>query len=189
VDNVFERVKKMVDGAALMADVEGKVTVQGGDYELLINMTGARLIHSNLTWLGPIQYTPEEQEFARSIQRANGVEETGLNAKIQPLEGQERQGGSTDVGDVSWMVPTLHLSVTTAPEGTPWHAWPVVACAGMSIGHKGMIYAAKTLAATMIDLCEDAKMREAVQAEFREKTRSQVYKPYIPEGPPPLPTR
>jgi aminobenzoyl-glutamate utilization protein B len=189
VDDVFERVRKMVDGAALMAGVEGKLTVQGGDYELLINMTGARLLHSNLTWLGPIQYTPEEQEFARSIQRANGVEPSGLNGKIQPLEGQERQGGSTDVGDVSWIVPTLHLSVTTASEGAPWHAWPVVACAGMSIGHKGMMYAAKALAATMIDLYEDAKVREEVQAEFREKTRSQIYKPYIPEGPPPLPTK
>jgi len=95
-------------------------------------------------------------------------------------------GGSTDVGDVSWVVPTLHLSVTTAPESA-WHAWPVVACGGMSIGHKGMIHAAKTLAATMVDLFEDAKTREAIQAEFKEKTKGFVYKPYISDGPPPLP--
>jgi len=90
------------------------------------------------------------------------------------------------VGDVSWAVPTLHLSVTTAPESA-WHAWPVVACGGMSIGHKGMIHAAKTLAATMVDLFEDARQREAIQAEFKEKTRGFVYKPYISDGPPPLP--
>ncbi|HWP41803.1 MAG TPA: amidohydrolase, partial [Blastocatellia bacterium] len=96
-------------------------------------------------------------------------------------------GGSTDVADVSWVVPTLHLSVTTAPEGTPWHAWPVVACAGMSIGHKGLVYAAKALAATMIDLFEDARVRDAIQAEFKEKTKGHVYKPYIGDGPPPIP--
>ena len=63
----------------------------------------------------------------------------------------------------------------------------MVACGGMSIGHKGMIYAAKTLAATMVDLFEDAKTREAIQAEFKEKTKGFIYKPYISDGPPPVP--
>ncbi len=189
VDEVFQRVRKMVDGAALMSEVEGKLTVQGGDYEMLINRTGARLLHSNMNGLGPIRFTPEEQEFARAIQRAAGVEGKGLNGEIQPLEGQEKEGGSTDVGDVSWIVPTLHVSVATAPEGVPWHAWPVVACSGMSIGHKGLIYAARTLAATTVDLFEDSKTREAIQAEFKEMTRGHVYKPYIPEGPPRIPSR
>lgn len=67
VKEVMSRVQKMVAGAALMADVEAKLTVQGGDYEMLVNMTGAKLLHSNLTWLGPIEYTAEEQEFARSL--------------------------------------------------------------------------------------------------------------------------
>ena len=112
-----------------------------------------------------------------------------MNGAIQPLEEQRRdpEGGSTDVADVSWIVPTLHLSVTTAPEGAPWHAWPVVACGGMSIGHKGMVHAAKAMAATMIDLFEDARARETIHAEFKEKTKGHVYKPYIPAGPPPVP--
>jgi len=187
-DEVFGRAKKIAEGAALMAGVESKVTVLGGDYEMLVNMTGAKLLDANLTWLGPIEYTTEEQEFARAIQRATGKPEKGLNGVPKPLEGQEAQGGSTDVGDISWIVPTLHLSVTTAPEDTPWHAWPVVACGGTSIGHKGMIHAAKTLAATMVDLFEDSKTREAIQAEFKEQTKGQVYKPYIPDGPPMLPS-
>lgn len=184
VDEVFERVKRIAEGAALMAGVESKVTVIGGDYEMLVNMTGARLLHSNLTWMGPIEYTKEEQDFARAIQRATGKAETGLNGTPKPLEGQEAEGGSTDVGDISWIVPTLHLSVTTAPQDTPWHAWPVGACGGMSIGHKGMVHAAKTLAATMVDLFEDPKTREAIQAEFKEQTKGHVYKAYIPDGPP-----
>jgi aminobenzoyl-glutamate utilization protein B len=189
VDELLSRARKIAQGAALMAGVESTLTVQGGDYELLVNMTGAKLIHANLTWLGPIQYTAEEQEFAKAIQRTTGVEAKGLNGSIQPLLPPKANpdGGSTDVGDVSWLVPTLHLSVTTAPENAPWHAWPVVACGGMSIGHKGLEYAAKALAATAVDLFEDAKTREAVQAEFREKTKGEVYKPYVPDGPPPVP--
>ncbi|HKA22140.1 MAG TPA: amidohydrolase [Blastocatellia bacterium] len=189
VEELLGRARKIAEGAALMAGVESKLTVQTGDYELLVNLAGAKLIHANMTWLGPIQYTPEEQEFAKAIQRATNVEAKGLNGAVQPLEPPRRDpdGGSTDVGDVSWNVPTLHLSVTTAPENAPWHAWPVVACGGMSIGHKGMTYAAKVLAATMVDLFEDSKARETIQAEFKEKTKDEVYKPYVPEGPPPIP--
>jgi aminobenzoyl-glutamate utilization protein B len=189
VEEVLSRVRKMAEGAAMMAGVESKLTVQAGDYEMLVNMAGARLIQSNLTWLKPIEYTDEEQQFARALQREAGVAEKGLNGKPQPLEEPrpDPPGGSTDVADVSWVVPTLHLSVATAPEGIPWHAWPVVACAGMSIGHKGLDYAAKALAATMVDLFEDARAREAIQAEFKEMTRGHVYKPYIADGPPPIP--
>jgi aminobenzoyl-glutamate utilization protein B len=189
VEELLSRARKIAEGAALMAGVESKLTVQSGGYEMLANLTGAKLIHANMTWLGPIQYTAEEQEFAKAIQRATDVEPKGLNGAVQPLEPPKKdpEGGSTDVGDVSWIVPTLHLSVTTAPEGAPWHAWPVVACGGMSIGHKGLAYAAKALAATMVDLFEDEKTREAIQAEFKEKSKGEVYKPYVPEGPPPVP--
>ncbi|MEW6207903.1 MAG: amidohydrolase [Acidobacteriota bacterium] len=189
VEEVLGRVREMVEGAARMAGVEGRLTIQAGDYEMLVNMTGARLIHSNLRWLGPITYTETEQEFARAIQRATGIEPKGMNGQVQPLTEPKPDppGGSTDVADVSWVVPTLHLSVATAPEDAPWHAWPVVACGGMSIGHKGMVYAAKALAATMVDLFEDVKTREAIQTEFKEKTKGHLYKPYIPDGPPPVP--
>ena len=189
VEEVLSRVREIAKGAAMMAGVESKFKIQTGDYEMLVNMTGAKLLQANLNWLGPIKYTEEEQNFARAIQRATGVEEKGLNGAIQPLEEPKPDppGGSTDVADVSWIVPTLHVSVTTATEGAPWHAWPVVACGGMSIGHKGMLQATKVLAATMIDLFEDAKTREAIQAEFKEKTKGHIYQAYIPAGPPPVP--
>ncbi len=189
VEDVMQRVYKIAEGAGLMAGVEAKLTIQSGDYELLVNMAGAKLLHANLTWLGPLQYSEEEQEFARQIQRATNVEAVGLKGAIKPLEEPKAhpEGGSTDVADVSWIVPTLHVTVTTAPYKAPWHAWPVVACGGMSIGHKGMTHAAKTLAATMVDLFEDTSTRQTIQAEFKEKTKGQVYKGYIPDGPPPLP--
>jgi aminobenzoyl-glutamate utilization protein B len=185
---VLQRLREIADGAARIAGVESKFTVQAGCYEILVNLAGAKLMQRNLEWLGPIKYTEQEQEFARAIQRATGSAQKGLDGEIKPLHdpAPDPPGGSTDVGDVSWVVPTLHLSVTTAPESA-WHAWPVVACGGMSIGHKGMMLASKTLAATMVDLFEDAKAREAIQAEFKEKTKGFVYKPYISDGPPPLP--
>ena len=187
VDEVVERLRKVVEGAALMAGVAGELRVQSGDYEILINEAGARLLHANLTSLGPIRYTPEEEAFARALQAASGVEVRGLDGSIDPLEGQEKEGGSTDVGDVSWNVPTLHVSVATAPHGVPWHAWPVVAAGGMSIGHKGLMLAAKTLAATAVDLFDDAAAREAVRAEFEQKSKGVVYRPAVPDGPPPVP--
>jgi len=187
MEEVFQRVKKIAEGGAMMAGVESKLTVQSGDYERLVNTSGQKLLNANLQWLGAIEYTPEEEAFARKIQKATGVPEKGINGVPQPLEGQLFTGGSTDVGDVSWNVPTIHLTATTAPIATPWHAWPVVACGGMSIGHKGMVYAAKALAATIVDLFEDPAARDAMTREFKEQTAGHTYKGYIPDGPPPVP--
>lgn len=187
LDGVLDRLKQAVQGAALAAGVSGSARVQAGDLEILINETGARLLDANLRFVGEVAYTPEEDAFARRLQAAAGVEVRGMETAIGSLEGQEPEGGSTDVGDVSWVAPTLHVSVATAPRGVPWHAWPVVAAAGMSIGHKGLVAAAKTLAATMVDLFEDPAARAAIRAEFERKTKGFVYRPYIPDGPPPLP--
>jgi aminobenzoyl-glutamate utilization protein B len=191
VEEVLARVRGLAEGAGLMAGVESEIRVEGGNYEMLVNMAGARLVHSNLTWLGPIEYTQEEQEFARAIQTSTGVEARGLDGSIQPLEEPFRDppGGSTDVADVSWIVPTLNLTVTTAPEGAPWHSWAVVASGGMSIGHKGLLLAAKTLAATAVDLYDDPATLKAIRDEFEAKAQGQVYRSYVPEGPPPVPVR
>lgn len=186
VDQLLGRARRIAEGAAIMAEVGSKLTVQGGNWETLVNLTGEKVMFANLQWLGPIPFTPEEQDFAKEIQRATGTDPKGLDGAVQPWAAPkpDPDGGSTDVGDVSWIVPTLSMDATTAPKDAPWHAWPVVACGGMSIGHKGLVYAAKALAATMVDLFEDAKTLQAVQAEFREKTKGVVYKPFIPDGPP-----
>jgi len=189
VDELLERVEKMAEGAGLAAGVEAKVTVQGGSYEMLVNFAGQRILYKNLQWLGPMKFTEEEQQFAKQIQKATNVSPKGLNTEIKPFNEHpgEPQGGSTDVGDVSWIVPTIHLSVTTAPADAPWHAWPVVACGGMSIGHKGLVYASKALVATMVDLYLDPENREKLRKEFEASANGTVYKGYIPDGPPPVP--
>ena len=187
LDGLVERLRNAVQGAALGAGVQGTLRIQAGDLEILINETGERMLDANLRLFGPIRYTPEEDVFARALQTNSGVEARGMDTQVVPLDGQEQEGGSTDVWDVSWVTPTLHVSVTTAPRGVPWHAWPVVASGGMSIGHKGLVLAAQTLAATMVDLYDDPAARAAVRAEFEKKTKGYVYRPYIPDGPPPLP--
>lgn len=190
IEPVLARVRQIVDGAALIADVKGKLTIQAGDYEILVNQPGTKLLHQNLQALGAIGYTAEEQTFAKAIQQTVGIEQRGMVGELQPLKDpppSEPEGGSTDVGDVSWLVPTINLTVVTGVWNSPWHAWPVVATGGMSIGHKGMLYAAKALAMTAVDLFADPAQREAIRAEFTKQTTGFVYQPWIPPGPPPVP--
>jgi aminobenzoyl-glutamate utilization protein B len=186
-DSLIARVRKAADGAALMTETTATVAVRSGNWEMLLNRAGEELLDANLRWLGPLTYTAEEQAFGKALQRATNVPEVGMDTEIHSLEGQEEEGGSTDVGDVSWIVPTLHMTVTTAPKDVPWHAWPAVAASGMSIGHKGLVHAAKALAATMVDLYERPATLKAVRAEFEEKKGDVVWDAYVPEGPPQLP--
>jgi aminobenzoyl-glutamate utilization protein B len=117
------------------------------------------------------------------------LEQSGLDGAIHPLKEtkEEIEGGSTDVGDVSWNVPEITLLATTAPKKAAWHGWAVVACGGMSIGHKGMLFAAKALAMTMVDLFENEQLRKDIRAEFDKKKGNTIYKAYIPDGLPPVP--
>ncbi len=117
------------------------------------------------------------------------MKEVGLRNDIEPLPDApaEPEGGSTDVGDVSWVVPVLQLETTTAPDLAPWHAWPVVAASGMSIGQKGMIYASRILATTMVDLYSSEGIRRSIRQEFDRETEGVTYKAWIPDGQPSLP--
>jgi aminobenzoyl-glutamate utilization protein B len=191
VDDVFARVKDIATGAAIMAGVESNIKLQTGDYEILVNHKGAEALQKNLERLGPITYTAEETAFAKKIQAESGGKQTGLDGAIYPLKETKAdpEGGSTDVGDVSWVVPEITLLATTAPGNAAWHGWPVVACGGMSIGHKGLVYASKALALTMVDLFENEQLRNAIRAEFEKNKNGFVYKAYLPDGPPPVPVK
>src|SRR5947207_4040209 len=98
VDEMLGRLRKMATGAAMSADVESKLTINGGDWNMLVNMTGQRLALQNMEWLGPLQFTADAQEFAKAIQRANKMPETGLNPNVKPFEATPgpAEGGSTD---------------------------------------------------------------------------------------------
>jgi len=185
---VEERVKEIAKGAALMAGVQMNIKLNNGLYEVLVNETGARALHANMQLVGPIQYTKEEIAFANEIMKEYGNEPAGINGSIRPLEKTkpDPDGGSTDVGDVSYIVPEISLGAVTAPDKSPWHSWVVVACGGMSIGHKGLVFAAKCLSTTMVDLFENEQLRKDIRKEFEQRKGNEVWKPMLPEGPPPV---
>lgn len=188
MQKVWAHMEDIAKGAALMTKTDYKITLISGVHEILVNRTGSEAMQKNMEFLGAIEYTDEEQEFAKGIQRATDKEELGIESKIEPLEEtlEHPRGGSTDVGDVSWVAPVVRMRATTAPKGTPWHSWAVVACGGMSIGHKGMAYAAKTLGMTAIDLFEKPELVDEIKKEFKEKKGDYEYKGIIPDGPPPV---
>ena len=189
VADVAERMKEIAKGAALMAGVDYEVKLQSGLYELLTNETGAKVLHNNMEFVGPITYSKEELNFADKIMKEYGIESKGISGAVKPLEETKKDpdGGSTDVGDVSYIVPEITLLATTAPYQSPWHSWVVVACGGMSIGHKGMLYASKTLGTTMVDLFENEKLRNEIKEEFLKRKGKEVWKAMLPDGPPPIP--
>ena len=184
---VYERVVEMAEGAAILANVDYKVSLISGIYEVLVNRKGGELMQKNLELLGSIKYTDEEVNFAKEIQASTGKPQLGLDSSIKPLREtlENPGGGSTDVGDVSWNVPNINLGVTTAPVDTPWHSWAVVACGGMSIGHKGTIYAAKAMAMTMSDLFKNKKLVQEINQEYLERKGDEEYVAMI-DGPAPI---
>ena len=187
---VYERVKKIAEGAAMMAEVDYSIELISGIYEIQPNRTGAAALLKNMELLGPIDYSKDELKYAKTIQRETDKPEEGMDADIEPLrETLPAQGGSTDVGDVSQIVPVVRARVSAAPKDVPWHSWAVVACTGMSIGHKGMFFAAKSLSMTMVDLFENPQLVKEIKAEFKKRKGDKVYKAMIPDGPPPVPQK
>lgn len=187
VENLLARVRKLAEGAATMTETTSEVRVMAGSWEMLVNEPGARLLDANLRAIGVPQYSDEEIAFATALQQATGAPFAGMDTTIGEPFGQQEEGGSTDVADVSWVTPTLHFSAVTTPNTVPWHAWPVVAASGMSIGHKGLVFAAKTLAATLVDLYQQPALLAAVRQDFETKKGATVFKAYLPDGPPPVP--
>jgi len=189
VAEVEERMKEVAKGAAQMTRTEVSFEMENGLYELLVNETGAKTLHKNMQLVGPITYTAEEKAFADQIMKAYGAESLGIDGSIKPLEAtkEDPTGGSTDVGDVSYIVPEITLNAATAPYKSPWHSWVVVASGGMSIGHKGMLFAAKALGTTMVDLFENETLRKEIRAEFEKRKGNEVWKAMLPDGPPPVP--
>ncbi|MEK9612377.1 MAG: amidohydrolase [Flavobacteriaceae bacterium] len=188
MNEVYERVKAMAEGAAILANVDYKVNLISGIHEILPNRAGGAAVQKNLETLGELTYTQEELEFAYKIQEATSKPKLGIDGKIRPLKptAEHPMGGSTDVGDVSFLVPVVRMGATVAPKGTPWHSWAVVACGGMSIGHKGMVYAAKALGMSMVDLFADKALLQSIKDEFKERKGDYQYEALLPPGPPPL---
>ncbi len=188
VKELWARVVKAANAGAAGTETEVKIEVISGIYNLLPNETLAKLQHANLTKVGGIKYTEEEAAFAKTLQ-------TSFDYKAPPItEAEEVKPyklgffpASTDVGDISWLVPTVGLGTATWVPGTSAHSWQAVAANGMSIGHKGMINAAKVMAMTAVDLYMNPALIKTATEEFELKRGKDFkYESLVGDREPPL---
>jgi len=171
VESIFDRLAKAGEGAALGTGTTMDYEVIGGTHNLLANETLAKVMNAKLNEVGGIAYTPEERAFAEKIYATliSPSVELGSEAKVQPFDFERPGLGSTDVGDVSWNVPTVGLRTATWVPGTPAHSWQATAAGGMSIGYKGMNVASQTLALTGRELFTRPDILAKAKAEFETR--------------------
>lgn len=174
LQSVWKRIENAAEGAAKGTGTKVEWEILGGVFNLLPNVTLAEVMHQNLKTVGGVTYTPEETAFAQKISETFGEQKVPVaNAALVKdfRDGSESatSGGSTDVGDVSWTVPTVGLQTATWVPGSSAHSWQSTAASGMSIGQKGMIVAAKTLALTALDLYKSPALIEKARAEWLQK--------------------
>jgi aminobenzoyl-glutamate utilization protein B len=184
LNNVWSRILKIGQGAALMTETTMEVKDIGGDTNVVANDVLAKLAQRNLEEIGGFQYTPEERQFAEELQRSLPPGEAGKldsTATVLPLGARTGQA-STDAGDVSWNVPTIGFRAATFVPGVVAHTWQAAASSGMSIGQKGMVVAAKALAITGADLFADAQLIADAKTEFRRQLNGNTYQSVIPES-------
>jgi aminobenzoyl-glutamate utilization protein B len=189
VVSIFERVVKAAEGAALGTGTRVEYEIIGGTHDLLLNRTLAEVMQTNLENTGGVNYTAEEIAFAKQLQTTflstpPPIESAATIKSIQVEE--DAGGGSTDVGDVSYVVPTVGMRSATWVPGTPAHSWQAVACGGTEIGTKGMMVAAKTMALTAIDLFSTPVIIEKAKEEFKKDLGSYSYKALLGDRPPAL---
>jgi aminobenzoyl-glutamate utilization protein B len=184
VEQMFDRLMQIAKGATLMTGTTFEWRIDSDTHELLPNLPLARLVQANLELLGAPRFTEEEKAFARKTQEALGKSfDYPLSERIEPLPAMpEKRKGSTDVGEVSWRVPTGGLRVTSYTFGAPSHSWYVVACTGMSIGDKGLFLAARTLACTALDLFTNPTELQDARADFEKRKTGTVFKSLLPQG-------
>ncbi len=185
LDNVWSRIVKCAEAGALATETRLDMELVNSVYNTLPNDALAKVIDRALRQVGGLRYTAEEQAFAEALRKTFPPENTpplGSQEQIQPIESGPGSGGSTDVADVSWQVPTQQFRTATFVPGTPGHSWQSAACAGSSIGRKGMVVAAKTLALTAIDLFSNPKDVEAARASFEKRRGGHQYRSRVPAG-------
>ena len=189
VIDIFDRVIKAAEGAALGTETKMDYEMIGGTHELLPNLTLQKLMFNNLVKVGGVTYTNEEKIFADKIAISLGLKGVEIETAkiIQPYKTEAKPFGSTDVGDVSFTVPTAGMSSATWVPGTPAHSWQAVAAGGTDIGNKGMMVAAKTIAFTAIDLFLDNSLIEKAKEEMITKRGADFkYIPLLGDRPPAL---
>jgi aminobenzoyl-glutamate utilization protein B len=166
VRSVMERVQKAAEGAALATGTTVKFEATGGVYSMLASKTLAAVMQRNLETVGGEKWSPEELQWAATLQKTLQTQKALASVStIDPVWTGD-SGGSTDVADISWVVPTIGMSAATWVPGTPAHSWQATAASGASIGAKGGVIAAKTIALTAAELFESPEILAAAKKEL-----------------------
>ena len=190
VGELFQRVVKAAEGAALGTGTTMDYELIGGDYSVLPNDVLGRVMDANLRRVGAPTWTPAETGFAEKLRKnlpGRNLPPLASASEIRDYRFNGQKYSSTDSGDVSWVTPLATLNTATWVPGTAAHSWQAAAAGGTTIGLKAMVVAAKTLALTGAQLLADPALVAAAKAEF-DKSRGPdfVYKPLIGERDPPL---
>jgi aminobenzoyl-glutamate utilization protein B len=199
VEYIYDWVLEIADGADKMARTTHEVEFLTGCYNMLPNKGLSDLVISNMREIGAPEHTDEEIEFAKKMNESippelkkeslRKSERPGWEEMLDELFDERvlddyREGkvgaGSTDVSDVSWVTPTMEFGTTCCMLGTPGHSWQITAQSGMSIGHKGLIFASKVIAASGLDLLTKPDILKAIRDEWGDRLDGKVYKPPIP---------
>jgi aminobenzoyl-glutamate utilization protein B len=195
--SLVERVRKIADGAALMTETSVTTKTVSAVSNLLGNSPLERAMQNNIERLGPPPFDDEDRAFAAEIQKtltpediASAFKRMGVPVRrgvpladqIIPLEAKgAAMVGSTDVGDVSWVVPTVQARGATYAIGTPGHSWQLTAQGKSPLAHKGMVHVAKIMAGVAVDALRDPKLIEAAKADLAERTAADPYVCPLPD--------
>jgi len=198
VEAIYQRIMEIAEGAAKMTRAKLEVKFQVGCYQYLPNKVVSRVLDESLKEVGPPDFDDEDREFAEALSksftqdekeavlRANNVppelhDLTLHEDVVPPYDVGKILPGSTDVGDVSWIAPTAQITTACWINGTAAHSWQVTAAVGMSIGHKGMLTAAKAMALAGYKLNTNPELIKEAAASFNEDTDGRPYESPLPE--------
>ena len=189
LDEIWNRIVKASEGAAMGTETTVKHEVISGSYNLMRNETLARLMQSNLEKVGGVKYTEADIAFAKELQKTlpGNPPDISNAQKVEPFKLDGFFYASTDVGDITWVVPSTGLGTATWVPGTPAHSWQAVACGGTNIGMTAMANAAKVIAMTGVDLFLNPALAAQAKSELQKKTGPDFkYKSMIGDRKPPL---
>jgi aminobenzoyl-glutamate utilization protein B len=187
LEAVWKRILKVADGAAMMTETTLEMNIRSSYANIIGNDPLSKVAQRNLEEVGGFLYTADEIKFAEEIQKTlpeearGNLENPGKVSPLRPVD-PNAPSASTDAGDVSWNVPTIGFGTATFVPGVGAHTWQGTACAGMSIGQRGMLVAAKAIAITVEDLFSDPKLVLAARADFELRMKGKVYASQIPVG-------
>ena len=187
LNGIWTRIEKVANGAAMMTETTLDMRIVSSDSNIIGNDPLAKAAQKNLEEVGGFSYTPEEKHFGEELQKSlppGAAEDLASTATVRPLRpfDPNAPSASTDVGDISWNVPTIGFSAATFVPGVAAHTWQATACAGMSIGQKGMLTAAKAIAITGADLFANPQLVADAKADFQHQLAGKAYQSGIPAG-------